>query len=131
MFPALALPGLSGAFAKRGGAPKYNPRNSKKFLQQDWNAVVDETVNLANSLGLHGAGTWCSKLPKKGKPTKRDQDCLDAVICVLVGFIWRACVHSASAVIGDTVNGHMVTPVSTATHKKLKKAARNRGVPFA
>lgn len=130
VFPALALSGLADGFANPGGAPKYNPRNSK-FCQQDWIAVVDETAKLANSLDLPGAGSWCSKQPTNGKPTKGDQDCLDAAICALVGFIWRACAPSASAVIGDTVNGYMVTPVSAATHKTLKNASRKEGVRFA
>ena len=130
VFPALALPGLADTFAKPGGAPKYNPRTSE-FRQEHWVKVVDEIANVANTLGLTGAGPWCSKLPRKGKPTKKDQDCLDAVICALVGFIWRACAPSVSAVIGETVHGYMVTPVSTATHKVLERAAGKIGVPFA
>lgn len=130
VFPALALPGLADTFAKRGGAPKYNPRNSK-FCQKDWIGVVVETAGVAHALGLPDAGLWCSKLPTKSKATKSDQDCLDAVICALVGFIWRACAQNVSAVIGDTDNGYMVTPVSTATDKILQEAAGKKGVPFA
>lgn len=35
-FPALALPGLNGAFYGRLKGPKYNPANKKKFRFEDW-----------------------------------------------------------------------------------------------
>ena len=90
-----------------------------------------ESPDQGSSLDFPGASSWCSRLPKKGKPTKGAQDCLDAVVCAPVGFIWRTCARNVSAVIGDTVNGYMMTPVSTATHKTLKRAAQEKGVPFA
>ena len=86
---------------------------------------------VARSLGLADLGDWCSSLPVKKKPTKREQDCLDAAICVLVGFIWRACVRSDSVLIGDLKKGYIVAPVSAATRTRMAKAAANKGVPFA
>ena len=130
VFPALALPGLVDRFAKRLGAPKYNPRN-RKFCQQDWIAVVGETTALANMLGLTDLGDWSSNLPVKRKPSKREQDCLDAAICALIGFIWRACARSDSAVIGDLEEGYILAPVSAETRKRLEKAAGKKGVPLA
>ena len=131
VFPALALPGLVGSFAERLGAPKYNPSNSGKFRQEDWIAVVGNVAAVARSLGLADLGGWCSSLPVKKKPTKREQDCLDAAICALVGFIWRACVRSDSVLIGDLKEGYIVAPVSAATQTLMAKAAAKKGVPFA
>ena len=130
VFPALALPGLVDSFGAKLGAPKYNPRN-RRFCQENWIEVVVETAALAHALGLPDAGLWCSKLPTKSKPTKKDQDCLDAVICVLVGFIWRACGRDVSALIGDTELGYIVAPVSATTRTRMAGAASKKGVPFS
>ena len=129
VFPALALPGLVGIFALRLGAPKYNPRNSK-FRQVHWNDVVDEMAAVAQTLALPSVGAWLGTLPANRKPTKREQDCLDAVICVLIGFIWRACAPGASALIGDLGEGYIATPVSAATRKRMAKAAAEEGSSF-
>lgn len=130
VFPALALPGLVDSFGDQLGAPKYNPHNSK-FSQDDWIEVVVETAALAYALGLPDAGFWCSELPTKSKPTKKDQDCLDAAICVLVGFIWRACARDVSALIGDAELGYIIAPVSATTRARMASAARKKGVPFS
>ena len=129
VFPALALAGLVSGFAARLGAPKYNPRN-RKFRQAHWIKVVDEVADVANTLYLSGVGAWCSQLPTIKKPTKKEQDCLDAVICALVGFIWRACARDESVVIGDTERGYIVAPVSAGTDQRLRNAAKKVGVPF-
>ena len=130
VFPALALSGLVDRFAGRLCAPKYNPRN-KRFRQHDWIGVVQNVAAIANTLGLTALSNWCSNLPVSRKPTKAEQDCLDAAICVLVGFIWRACARDASALLGDMEGGYVVAPVSLATGERLREAAESRGVPFA
>ena len=130
VFPALALPGIHAPFGYRLCAPKYNPRNRKKFRAPDWVAVTTATAAFADDLGLAALSGWCSKMSVQEGPTKGMQDCLDAAISALVGFVWRACNRSASALLGDINEGYMVTPVSVDTRARLQKAANNLGIPF-
>ena len=110
--------------------PKYNPRNSKS-CQEDWIAVVAQTSEVAHVLGLPDAGLWCSNLPTE-EQADQERPGLPSR-----GYLRSGGIHLAglcpniSAVIGDTVNGYMVTPVSAATHKILKKGAGRIGVPIA
>ena len=129
VFPALALPGIHAPFACRLCAPKYNPKN-RKFRLADWVAVTEAAAAVASGLGLADLGGWCSDNSAQENPTKGLQDCLDAAICALVGFVWRACDRSASALLGGLDEGYIVTPVSTITRARLQKAADARGIPF-
>ena len=63
------------------------------------------------------------------KPTKSEQDCMDSVICVLIGYIWLACERSASMLLGDLETGYIATPVSESTGERLMKASLQKGVP--
>lgn len=128
VFPALALPGLHVPFACPRGAPKYNPK-SQQFHLSDWEAVVKTTGRTAKDLGLSDVVKWCSAVSTKAKPSKTEQDCLDSVICALIGFIWLAC-SPASVMLGDLKNGYIVTPVSDRTRTRLVKAAARKGVPI-
>ena len=130
VFPALALPGLHVPFARRLGAPKYNPKN-RKFQLSDWAAVVKAIVGVAEGLGLTACAEWCSEVSAEAKPTKRDQDCLDSAICALIGYIWAACPRSASMLLGDVESGYIVTPVSAATAGRLTTSATGKGVPLS
>ncbi len=114
VFPALALIGLNDEFAASGGAPKYNPSKRDKFKLRDWGRVAETLVETAKSLELAELAGWSSYQARCSSPSKEDQDCLDAAICVLTGAIWRMCDRDKSAVIGDLDSGYMVSPVSDA-----------------
>jgi predicted RNase H-like nuclease len=130
VFPALALTGLHSPFAQRLGGPKYNPQNKKKFRILDWQAVTMTVVDISNQLGLEELSDWASEMHRHANPRKGDQDQLDAVICAIVGLIWRACDRNMSAMIGDMQTGYMVTPVSTETRLRLEKASTRNNVRF-
>jgi len=130
VFPALALPGLHPPFAKRLGAPKYNPKNRRKFRIEDWQEVTRIVAALANELGIAGLATWADTMTSLSTPKKAHQDMLDASICALVGLIWRGGPREASVMIGDIDKGYMVTPTSDAARQKLEAAALARDVPF-
>lgn len=130
VFPALALSALHPQFAERHGAPKYNPKNRRKYRSQDWQAVAHITASTAERLGVVGLAAWAESMADLPDPRKADQDKLDASICALVGLIWRAGAAASSAMLGDLMSGYMVTPVSDATSKRLEAAALKRGTPF-
>ncbi len=131
VFPALDLPSLHDDFSTRFGAPKYNPENRRKFRIEDWRTVAEVTAARARELGVQELASWAQNLALVPKPTKADQDRLDAAICVLIGLIWRSGPEDASAFIGDVTKGYMITPISAATKERLKNAATKRGVPFS
>jgi len=131
VFPALALPALRPDFAKRLGAPKYNPSNRRKFRIQDWQAVAQTIAATAKRLGITGLDSWAEAKASLLQLQKADQDQLDASLCALVGLIWRGGPADASAMIGDIDTGYMITPITDATRRRLEAAAGSRDVPFS
>ncbi len=128
VFPALALPALHADFAKRLGAPNYNPRNRRKFRIEDWQSVSRTVASTAMALGIHDLASWANGMASLPSPEKADQDRLDSALCVLIGLIWRGGPVDASVYIGDTVTGYMISPTSDSTRKRLQAAAERRGV---
>lgn len=126
VFPALALPAMRTYFALRMGAPKYNPEK-KNFCYKDWQSVSCVVQKKAEAFGIHDLAEW-AKCMSDRSPNKRDQDLLDSSICALIGLIWRTPPPEASAMIGDTEKGYMVTPVSDRVRQRLKSAAAKAGV---
>ncbi|MFC2967585.1 DUF429 domain-containing protein [Acidimangrovimonas pyrenivorans] len=129
VFPALALPALGPSFARRLGAPKYNPANRGKFRLEDWRAVSSAVAKTASSLDLAGLAQWADQMQALEKPGKADQDRLDAAICALIGLLWREA-GQPSAMLGDLETGYMITPLSGATRHRLEQAALDKQVDF-
>lgn len=129
VFPALALPSLNPRFAKRMSAPKYNPSNRRKFRQEDWRAVVSTVTKIASDLSLTGLADCSKNLHNLQRPKKADQDKLDAMICALVGIIWREKLANA-AMLGQLISGYMITPVSHETRERLENAAMKQQTGF-
>lgn len=129
VYPALALPSLNSQFAERLGGPKYNPEK-KNFRHEDWVAVTGVVACLARQHEIEGLESWAESMGGIEKPTKADQDRLDAAICALVGHLWRFGRSGEVAMIGDLDSGYMITPISENTRPRLEKAAQKHGVPF-
>lgn len=129
VFPALALPGLEPVFAERLGAPKYNPGNRRKFRIADWQSVNATVAHVATALEIPAMACWAEEMMTITAPKKADQDRLDAVICALVGLIWRDGGWPA-AMIGDLERGFIIAPVSKLTWGRMELAAQQRQVPL-
>ena len=130
VFPALALPALDSDFAKRKGAPKYNPANKRMFRIDDWREVAQVVAATARQLGIVDLASWADGMDTLNKPGKTEQDLLDATIAVLVGLLWRGSPTGHVAMLGDTKNGYMITPISSETQERLETSAQDRDVPF-
>jgi predicted RNase H-like nuclease len=126
-FPALALLSFDPHFLGRLMAPRYNPAR-KTFRIEHWNAVIEAVSAEAERLGCFAIVEWLVALPTMKKPLKADQDCLDAVICLLVAIRWRLSPPGASIMIGDLENGYIVAPASSAVRQRLVFAAQKYGV---
>ena len=130
VFPALALPALEPAILERKRAARYNPANRRRFSLPDWRLVALAASRHAAALRLNGLSDWARDLAELQKPTKTDQDCLDAAICLIIALHWRRAPRNQVTVIGDAQSGYMVSPVTHATHAILEPAATKRGVPM-
>ncbi len=130
VFPALALPALEPAILERKRAARYNPANRRRFSLPDWRLVARAASRHAAALHLDDLAEWARDLAELPKPSKTDQDCLDAAICLIVALHWRKAPRNQVTVIGDAQLGYMVSPVTPATHAILQSAAAKRGVPI-
>lgn len=130
VFPALALPALKPAILQRKRAARYNPDKPKRFSLPDWRLVALATSRHAAALRLNALSEWARNLAELPKPSKTDQDCLDAAICLIVALQWRRAPRDQVTVIGDAQSGYMVSPVTPATRAILHSAATKRGVPM-
>ena len=128
VFPALALPALEPAILQRKRAARYNPANRRRFSRPDWRLVALAASRHADALRLNALSRWARNLAELPKPTKTDQDCLDAAICLIVALQWRRAARDRVTVLGDAQTGYMVTPITPATHAILHPAATMRGV---
>lgn len=127
VFPALALPSIVPEIWDRGRAAKYNPA-ARLYDRDDWTLVTRGAAAAASGLGEHAIDRFLLDLATVLRPTKGDQDRLDAVICLLIALMWRRRVGD-SLVLGDRSSGYMMTPVSRPTRAILEASASQRGVP--
>ena len=128
VFPALALPVFEVAFNGFRQGPKYNPAR-KTFRSHDWDAVIETVARYARGGRIEGVAAWTRELAARGPPRKADQDQLDAVLCALIGYHWRAKPRAESIMIGDLMSGYMISPVDANIRVRLKTAAAKHNVP--
>ena len=131
VFPALALPSLADEFFGRKAGPRYNPERRGTFRMEHWQRVLAVVAAEADRLGCQEAVAWLAGSTALERPSKADQDMLDAVICMLVAVRWRLDDRNASAMIGDFRNGYIVTPTSPAARLRLMTASHERQVPYS
>lgn len=130
VFPALALPSLETAYFGRLVAPRYNPGNRRRFRMVDWAGVTNCVRRHADVEGLHELASWASNAAQQEAPKKADQDKLDATICALVGFLWRAKPRSETVMIGELSTGYMIGPASNDVRAKLRAASSAYQIPI-
>jgi predicted RNase H-like nuclease len=128
VFPALALPVFEVAFNGFRQGPKYNPAR-KSFRSHDWDAVIETVARYARGGRIKGVEAWTRELAARRPPRKADQDQLDAVLCALIGYLWRAKPRAESIMIGDLMSGYMISPVDANIRVRLKTAAAKHNVP--
>jgi predicted RNase H-like nuclease len=110
---------LPDAERPAGRLPKYNPERRKTFAIADW-AHVCRTVS--TKLAADGAAelaAWAETAATNPKPTKRDQDRLDACIC-LVSALHLAKRRDA-LFVGCCSTGYIVVPDSDLLRNELEQ----------
>jgi predicted RNase H-like nuclease len=91
-----------------GRLPKYNPERRKTFAIADWVHVCGATAARLLEEGATELSEWIRAAAGNAKPTKDDQDRLDACICLV------AALHLAKGrdalFVGNCATGYIVVP---------------------
>lgn len=130
VFPALALAAMNPAFFGRLAGPRYNPARRRTFRPSAWTDVAGTAAAQAASFGCDAMADWCGHAAVMARPSKADQDRLDACLCALVALGWRRRPRDRSLLLGDLRAGYMVLPASPDLRARLSAAAGRIGVPL-
>jgi predicted RNase H-like nuclease len=124
-YPVLALIALGWVLPdkrKTGRLPKYNPRRRTTFSIDDWRHICDRLSDEIAARQLSSLGAWISGIKAKHSPRKRDQDGLDACICLLVAL------HLAESkdclMVGNSDTGYIVVPHGNGLRWELEERCK-------
>lgn len=98
-----------------GRLPKYNPERPT-FSQEDWNHLCALTAGQFSKRGLENIAAWINSKSKL-RPTKRDQDGLDACLCLLVAINFAE--GKSCLVVGKHESGSIIVPYSSSLREEL------------
>lgn len=129
VYPTVAFAGLFPIFLDRKRLPKYNPRG-RLFCLDDWSLLCGLVGQLGSELGIVGVSNWCLSAAKLAPPRKSDQDKLDAVVCVIITYLWWRYGRERSMVTGDMATGYIVTPTNPSVTVEVGARANLLHVPF-
>ena len=122
-YPVLAIIALGWTLANEerpsGRLPKYNPDRRRTFALSDWAHVCRSTSARLAADGAPESAAWAETAATKTKPTKSDQDQLDACICLV------AALHLAkrrdALFVGCSATGYIVVPDSEMLRNELER----------
>ena len=124
-YPVLSMIALGWVLPDKretGRLPKYNPKRRTTFSIDDWRHICDRLSEEIAARKLSGLGAWISEVKAKQSPCKRDQDGLDACICLLVAM------HLAESkdclMVGNTDTGYIVVPHGDGLRRELKERCK-------
>jgi predicted RNase H-like nuclease len=86
-YPVLAMIALGWMLPnshRAGRLPKYNPGRRRTFSNSDWQHVCRLALVAFRERGLAQLVRWIDEAAGSTSPRKRDQDRLDACLCLLV-----------------------------------------------
>jgi predicted RNase H-like nuclease len=120
-YPVLAIIALDWTLPDKerpaGRLPKYNPARRKTFAISDWAHVCRTTSMRLAAEGAPESAAWAETAATKTKPTKGDQDQLDACICL------ASALHLAKGrdalFVGCCATGYIVVPDSEMLRHEL------------
>ena len=122
-YPVLAIMALGWTLADEerpaGRLPKYNPQRRKTFATSDWAHVCRRTSMRLAAEGAPESAAWAETAATNTKPTKSDQDQLDACICLV------SALHLAKGrdalFVGCCATGFIVVPDSEMLRNELER----------
>jgi predicted RNase H-like nuclease len=127
-YPVLTIISLGWTMPDRrtaGRLPKYNPERRGTFSIADWKHVCLKARDVSSDLGLVELSHWIDGAAQLTSPRKRDQDCLDACLCLLAAMLLAA--GRDGLMVGDQRSGYIVTPDSASLRMELEDRCRDTG----
>ncbi len=127
-YPVLAMIALGWVLPDSrpaGRLPKYNPERKKTFSNSDWAHVCWLVAREVRERGLLDLGLWIENAAQSVSPRKRDQDGLDACICLLVALYLaerRECL-----MVGDLRTGYIIVPYGEGLYEELEARCDKTG----
>lgn len=124
-YPVLALIALGWTLPdarEKGRLPKYNPERRRSFSFADWHYVCRNAANFMEEAGLPGLSAWLTDLSGIERPIKRDQDALDACLCLIVAIHY--CRSQTCLFVGQLHSGYMVVPYCPILESELVNRCR-------
>ena len=107
-YPVLALLGM-GWVCEGSAVLKYNPERRKTYRPEDWATLCERLAAEFRNRSFGGLAGWCRRVClAAARPTKGQQDQVDAMLCLLVGLIWQE--GGATVQVGSMAGGLMVVP---------------------
>lgn len=110
-YPVLAIIALGWVLPDsrtRGRLPKYNPERKKTFSISDWRYVCERLSGAFAGRGLMEIVDWIENAARKPSPCKRDQDGVDACLCLLVALYLAE--RKDCLMVGNRQTGYIVAP---------------------
>ena len=108
-----------------GRLPKYNPGRRKTFRFSDWAYVCGMVSAEFEGRQLARLAGWVNAVQDLPRPTKSDQDKLDACLCLLVALYLaegRECL-----LVGNHATGYIVVPQSEPLYSELQTRCLKTG----
>jgi predicted RNase H-like nuclease len=129
-YPVLAMIALGWTLpdpARRvaGRLPKYNPAKKSKFSIQDWRHVCASASREFAKRGLTEIVKWFRDVSQKPRPDKKDQDGVDACICLIAAFYLIE--GEECLMVGDQRTGYIVVPHDARLRSELEERCRRTG----
>ena len=100
-----------------GRLPKYNPERRQTFSISDWKHVCKEASGAFSERGLVEIVRWIEDATRKTSPRKRDQNGLDACLCLLVALYLAE--QKDCLMVGDRQTGYIVVPYGAELRAEL------------
>jgi predicted RNase H-like nuclease len=127
-YPVLAIMALGWTLRGRRGEsrlPKYNPGRRQTFSRSDWQHVSGLVLGEFRERGLADIADWADGAGANSRPQKRDQDKLDACLCLLVALYLveqRDCL-----MVGNLESGYIVVPNGEDVRAELNARCQETG----
>jgi predicted RNase H-like nuclease len=102
-----------------GRLPKYNPERRSTFALADWQYVCEAAANALGARGLDAGAAYLRRAAAHTRPQKRDQDALDAPLCLLAGL--HVAAGDECLMVGDLESGYIVVPHAAPLHTELAR----------
>lgn len=128
-YPVLAMIALGWTLPDHrvaGRLPKYNPTRKKTFSNSDWQDVCELTSIAFHERGLMGIVAWIDGAGRNTSPRKREQDGLDACLCLLVALYLAE--RKDCLLVGDLQTGYIVVPYGAGLRAELDVRCNQTGL---